>query len=525
MKLVLNILSVLLVTTLNVNGQTSKYQKTIEDVFNRLNTAIGYGIYPPKLKIEFTHEFVAQFVGGKNEIQIEEAAYEVCRSMGKDSLDALAFILGHELTHYYKHHNWLGEQGSGFASKALTNELEKVKVALDTTVFYETQADKFGYYFAKKAGFSIKNGSEVLSKLYAAYILPDSLSPRYPTLNDRLKIANETAEEASELSEIFNVANLLFLLDQSNAAVAASLLFEQILQSEMGTREVYNNMGLCYLKMGLNKSDEDVKKLIVPLLHVDPLTLLDEQERSLVLDSTIAMEAFKIALKHFEDAYRFDKQYIPAQVNRAITLVLLKSRKDAQRQIEDIEELLREDKVIIDQMEYLKAFNLWYMDQSVKPKFINALGKNKNTFAQQFLLNEKNKTTASNSIKFSSLNINLDTLFSTFQSKQVNWVYSKRFVRHKLIDNQITYIKYPRKKRSNDPIAANFNAQCKVIKIGEEHLAFNELLSFIITNKTYETPTGNDSIILSKANGSFYLMVRKFNEVKFGEIYVLSSDY
>ena len=525
MKLVITFLLVLFVTALNVNGQTSKYQKTIEDVFNRLNTAIGDGKYPPKLKIEFTHEFVAQFVAGKNEIQIEEAAYEVCRSMGKDSLDALAFILGHELTHYYKRHNWLGEQGSGFASKALTNELEKVKVALDTTVLYETEADKFGFYFAKKAGFSIKNGSEVLTKLYAEYNLPDSISPRYPTLSDRIKISTETADEARELHEVFNVANLLFLVDQPRATVSASMLFEQILSTEINTREVYNNMGVCYLKIGLNLSDEDVRKLIVPLIHVDPQTSLDEQERAIAFDSIKAEVAFKEALKHFEDALRFDKQYIPAQVNRAIALVLLKSKKDAQRQIEDIEELIREDKVILNQMEYLKAFNTWYMNQSVKPEFINALSKSKNTFAQQYLLNERNEATKTKSLKFSNSILNLDTLFSAFESKKTGFRNSKRTKMQKLVENQLTYIKYRCKKSPNDAFAPNFNAECRVVKIDDEHPAFNELVNFISTNKTYETSPGNTSIILSKANELYYLMVRMFADGEYGAVYVLHSKF
>jgi hypothetical protein len=176
-------------------------------------------------------------------------------------------------------------------------------------------------------------------------------------------------------------------------------------------------------------------------------------------------------------------------------------------------------------MEYLKAFNTWFIDQSVKPIFINTLGKSKNIFAQQFLLNEKNKNTASNPIKFSSSNINLDTLFSTFDSKKTNWGKSKRFISYKAIDNQITFMKFARKKSSSDPVGANFSVQCKVIKIGEEHIAFNELVSYIKTNKTYETPTGNDSILLSKANDLYYFMVRKYNAGSFGEVYVLSSNF
>jgi hypothetical protein len=57
------------------------------------------------------------------------------------------------------------------------------------------------------------------------------------------------------------------------------------------------------------------------------------------------------------------------------------------------------------------------------------------------------------------------------------------------------------------------------------HPSFNEIVQFIAANKTYETPTGNDSILLSKANDSYYFMVRKYNDGSFGEVYVLSSNF
>ena len=91
----------------------------------------------------------------------------------------------------------------------------------------------------------------------------------------------------------------------------------------------------------------------------------------------------------------------------------------------------------------------------------------------------------------------------------------------KLVENQLTCIKYRCKKSPNDAFAPNFNAECRVVKIDVEHPAHNELVNFITSQKTYETPTGNDAIILSKANESYYLMVRKFNDGKFGEVYIM----
>ncbi len=95
----------------------------------------------------------------------------------------------------------------------------------------------------------------------------------------------------------------------------------------------------------------------------------------------------------------------------------------------------------------------------------------------------------------------------------------------KLDDNQLSFIKYRCKKSSSDSFSPNFNAECKVIKVYTTHPSFNELVQFISTNKTYETPTGNDSILLSKANDSYYFMVRKYNDGIFGEVYILHSKY
>jgi hypothetical protein len=63
----------------------------------------------PKLEITKTCKSSAKYLPSEQKIQIEECLIQLTKSFGKDSINALAIIMGHELAHYYKSHEWSRE--------------------------------------------------------------------------------------------------------------------------------------------------------------------------------------------------------------------------------------------------------------------------------------------------------------------------------------------------------------------------------------------------------------------------------
>jgi len=89
------------------NEKTPLSYQTAKKVFDQLVQARGdFQMRPPKFIMSDAERQVAIARPRKAEITLELKAYEVCRSMGKDSLNALAVLLSHELIHYYEKHDW-----------------------------------------------------------------------------------------------------------------------------------------------------------------------------------------------------------------------------------------------------------------------------------------------------------------------------------------------------------------------------------------------------------------------------------
>ena len=154
---------------MNSHAQSKAYiEKVVSEVYHNLNEAIGDGSHDiPTLVMSENKKSVAKYIPNGNKIEFEYQAYQICRKMGKDSLNAVAFILSHELGHYYRNHKWLSDVGSSYAGTELGDQLELAKVSLDTTIRIETEADEYSCFYSKMAGYSILNAAQFFDSLYA----------------------------------------------------------------------------------------------------------------------------------------------------------------------------------------------------------------------------------------------------------------------------------------------------------------------------------------------------------------------
>ncbi len=150
------------------------------DVFNRLVNSVStvYGTRPTLTIVE-SNTLVAETYN-TGEVKVGSTLIELCRRFGKDSTNAIAHVLSHELAHYYQNHAWISNFTSAYANVEWSRKLTESEQQL--LPVYETQADEMGFFYALNAGYqSWKVSGAVLDSIYTWYELPKEL-PGYPPL-------------------------------------------------------------------------------------------------------------------------------------------------------------------------------------------------------------------------------------------------------------------------------------------------------------------------------------------------------
>lgn len=289
---------------------TTEYYKALE-VFQKLVQARGdFRLPVPKFSL-LNGEYRVAFIDyDKLEIVLENKAYKVCEAFGDQKEAAIAFLLGHELTHYYEKHAWRREFIYDFKDLPIGKEL----AGLHDDVIHETEADYLGGFLAYSSGFGLfDKTSELIQNLYAAYKLPDTIKG-YPSLQDRKILSRRSAEKLSYLVDLFEMANYLNAIGFYEEALQ---YYAYVLQ-QYSSRELYNNLGATALMCAL--------KLFDPAeLKYRYFTELDlESSASRGSADTIKRNSYlQQAILHFDAAISLDPDYAPAYFNKAVAYALL----------------------------------------------------------------------------------------------------------------------------------------------------------------------------------------------------------
>lgn len=204
----------------------------LNQIYQNLQSAIGdQSRQFPKLEIRPGANSVLAYNQRKNVIFVDEKVLQICDEFGENAPDAIAFLLAHEMTHFYQKHKW---EEAGFASEFLTK-----KSTFNEHVEDERAADLYGAYVTHLAGYqSIKLIPALFEKVYQTYGLDENLLD-YPSLQERQKIAQEVCKKAKELIILFDTANYLNAIGEHLAAATA---YEHLLQL-VQYKELYNNLG------------------------------------------------------------------------------------------------------------------------------------------------------------------------------------------------------------------------------------------------------------------------------------------
>lgn len=205
----------------------------------------------PILEITDDEENAALYMRRANKIEISRKAMKVCRSFGRDSLDALAFLIGHELAHSYK--SELIHSETSFLAYDKHHDSKGKKI--------EEDADLHGLFMTWLAGYNSQEiAAQLIDRIYVEFDLKDKKLKNYPTLPERQKSTQKMVALTEELIQLFEAGNHLLVIGNYELAAAC---FEHV-EQYYNAGEVYNNLGICYALSALNGSKKNIEPFIFP---------------------------------------------------------------------------------------------------------------------------------------------------------------------------------------------------------------------------------------------------------------------
>ena len=322
-------------------GQTHA-EKEIESVFDNLVLAYGNSKAAPKLtyfKKESIKTTPALYTTSPQPtIMVDVKFYELCRSFGKDSLNALAVVLSHELAHYYNDHTFCAD--FAFAVRKNNAELaQKLKtVSKSDKISRETQADYHGFFYAAIAGYNpFDCYDKTIDAIYKLYQLPES-NPGYPSKAERKQMAIAVKQKTSELYVAFKKS--IQLKEEKKYEEAIKLLEE--INTYFPSRENYNNLGVIKtlsaldLKVLTLEEHKYPKRFLYPLELDNSSRLNQNGTRGAEADQLKMIQLLKAAQKDFEKAISLDPNYNKAYVNLACVFDLLDNPEAAIGKIKEL---------------------------------------------------------------------------------------------------------------------------------------------------------------------------------------------
>lgn len=320
---------------------TDNYKvETARAVYRRLVQAQGDFRRPvPELVLYDGRRYVAWMNADALQIGLEEQAYDVCASLGADSLNALAMLLAHELMHYYQEHDWRRHFVHRHTDLATARQLDSLEEGLKQ----ETQADHLGGFLALTAGFKpFGILPRLLPKLYESYNLPADIYG-YPSLQERLALADTASDRVQDLAVVLETAQCLTLLEAEEAALP---YYRYVLREYQG-REVYNNAAVAVIQAALRYFSPKDMPYALPV-ELDAESRLSGT-RAVVTDAAARRgELLREAADYLERATLLDKNYAPAALNLAVVHLLLGDVEESEAWVRRCRKAANEPKTAAD---------------------------------------------------------------------------------------------------------------------------------------------------------------------------------
>lgn len=326
---------ILLLLSFNLFAQVNKKKLVVaQEIFDNLVNAYASNKSAPLLKIlpKNSPRIVAQYIASPSPtVQVDETVFDICMTFGKDSANAFAIILSHELAHYYNDHNWCSDYAFALRNSALGNTLNKV--SKESKIEKESIADSYGLFYSSLAGykpFDVFN--LLLDKIYKQYKLPEVVSG-YPSKKERKEINRVQKEKIEKLVPVFEAGVILIYAGKYEEAISCF----NYLNKYFPSRENYNNLGTAKLLMALQLKPQQAIEFIYPV-EIDPVSRLSSNgTRSNGKDEQNQMNnLLQSAKRDFEKAISLDPGYAKAYINLACVYDLMDNYDAAIGRIKDM---------------------------------------------------------------------------------------------------------------------------------------------------------------------------------------------
>ena len=298
------------------------YKRSVTtSVYHKLLEARGdFRMPAPELVMNDGQLYVAWMNSKKEQIGLEEKAYDLCTSFGPDSLNALAALLAHELTHYYEKHDWTRHFSRANANTQAGEQLGKLEEGLKL----EVQSDYLGGFLALSAGFDTYGIiPKLLPRVYEGYVLPEEI-PGYPSLTDRITYAGNAMKRLRELQVAFDLANCLTIVEAYEPAFG----YYRYILRDFQSRELYNNLGVLHVLAALSYFSKEEMPYVLPL-ELDLQSRLGADKRGFEEDAEKRAALLEAAQDAFGRAELLDKEYPAAWINKACVFLLQGAPEDA----------------------------------------------------------------------------------------------------------------------------------------------------------------------------------------------------
>jgi len=280
----------------------------ILDIYEQLVQAKGdRRMQVPALYLRKEEAYVASVDYRLLDISIEKTAFDVAKKYGDAGV---AFLLAHELTHYYEKHGWR----SHYSDEISDLESGRLLRIINDGVSNEVQADVLGGFLAYSAGFGIfENGGKLIEELYRVYKMKDRI-PGYPSKKDRIALSDRNKIQITQMANQFEMANLLTIVGKYSEAYA----YYGYILNKYQSRELYNNAGLTCMLSACSMIDPKVLVFDLP-------GFMDLEFSGSSRSASQIAEVLKLldeAQIHFETAILMNRDYLPAHINKASVSIL-----------------------------------------------------------------------------------------------------------------------------------------------------------------------------------------------------------
>lgn len=268
-------------------------------VYGKLKKAIGdQRSTLPKLLILNRKKRVAAYRKMDNTLIIEKTAYDICQGMGEHAEDALAFLIGHELAHFYQQADW---NRNGQLTHFLLKHEQLQQYAME-----DEEADAYSAFIAYLANYeTVELIPELLEAIYKGYQLQDNLEG-YPTLDERKRLVKVVQRKVRKYVQLYETANYYIAIGWNIQAYNCYVYLLKFIK----TKEIYHNIGVVSLAAAIEQPEKEGYAFLYPI-DID-LTNVFQRPFSVQGSRNKLLRDAEINLKK---ALKLDETYCSAYLN------------------------------------------------------------------------------------------------------------------------------------------------------------------------------------------------------------------